>query len=81
MNDAVYVKLTEHGMNIVALENKKIQDQTKIQYDLMAHRKVNVDGFSEWQLWELMSIFGSYLYNGSSIPFEQNRIHVKPNLI
>ena len=32
--------------------------------------KYDDEGYSEFQMWHLMSIFGSYLFNGCDIPFE-----------
>lgn len=32
--------------------------------------KVDKEGFSSYQLWELMQIFGKYMYCGSEVPFE-----------
>jgi hypothetical protein len=59
VNNLVRVKLTDHG--------KKI-----LQNDAINLPKEDKDGWSEWQLWGLMSNFGQYLYNGCELPFEIN---------
>lgn len=35
---------------------------------------------SEFQLWELMSIFGPHVYNGCEVPFEENIIDIDEKL-
>jgi hypothetical protein len=58
INNLVRIKLTDHGRNIVS------------QQEFPHPYKEDEDGWSEWQLWVAMNVFGSYLGNGLEIPFE-----------
>ncbi|MBB3020702.1 hypothetical protein FHR70_003788 [Microvirga lupini] len=57
LNHEVKVKLTHVGKLILERE----------YYDI---KTSDADGWTKWQLWELMSLFGKYLYNGCDVPFE-----------
>lgn len=61
INDAVLVRLTEHG--------RRILDAQKATNGY-ANYAEDGDGWSRWQLWVLASIFGDYLSNGCVLPFE-----------
>jgi hypothetical protein len=56
VNDYAYVKLTPVGQRILSSKSVSF---TK-----------DGEGWSKWQLWELMSIFGGHLRNGCDVPFE-----------
>lgn len=60
VNEVVKVKLTDHGRAIL-LKEKYPKHEDSL-------------GYSEWQLWELMSIFGEHLYNGCELTFENEII-------
>ena len=74
INDYVKVKLTEKGKYIyyhrfddINEENlkggyKTIINPIELEYD--------DEGYTEFQLWHLMEIFGKHLFNGCNIPFE-----------
>ena len=57
INDEVKIRLTDYGRKI--LKSKKY----------LALINEDKNGWSEWQLWLLMDIFGGYLFK-SEIPFE-----------
>jgi hypothetical protein len=65
LNDDVKVKLTDYGRDLLA--KKRLT------------RQPDEAGYTKFQLWELMNIFGEHLYNGCSIPFEFNRILLAPS--
>jgi hypothetical protein len=65
LNDDVKVKLTDHGRDLLAKKRRLTQQPDEA-------------GYTKFQLWELMNIFGEHLYNGCSIPFEFNRILLAP---
>jgi len=65
MNVKVYVKLTDKGHSILRDHYKNLS---------FIPEPNKYDGYSEFQLWELMSIFGNSLYNGCDIPFQNNEI-------
>ena len=64
INDDVKVKLTDSGRDVLAMQQLR--------------RQQDADGYIKFQLWELMNVFGSYVYNGCSIPFTFNRILLAP---
>lgn len=57
MNDPVWVKLTPIGKSV-----QGVADRLKYSPEIL--------GWSEWQLWDLMSVFGDMIYNGGDLPFE-----------
>ncbi len=67
INSDVWIKLTNEGKRILEL------------YDVDSHgnkiemnRKVK-NGYTKFQLWEVMHFFGNNLYNGNiCLPFETN---------
>jgi hypothetical protein len=65
-NDYVRVKLTDHGLGILA--------GTRAYYGL----QLCGDGCTKFQLWELMNIFGGHSCNGSRQCFERNLILLDP---
>lgn len=70
INDKVKVQLTELGRRILddqhwALESRFQAVKQFGRYD----PKDDSEGWSEWQLWELMNKFGGHLGNGRPLPF------------
>jgi hypothetical protein len=59
INGYVKVKLTTHGWDIINKHSPYLGATIKEK-----------DGWSEWQLWHLMSIFGEHIYLGGKNPFE-----------
>ena len=74
LNEVVKVKLTERGKEI----HKKIhEDIRKEAPHLIGEYKgpiVDAEGYTKYQLWELMGDFGSQMFNGSPPCFEGNNI-------
>ena len=62
INDDIKIQLKERGKKILAVDrpNKRINEDK--------------DGWSTWQLWEVIETFGDYIYNGCDMPFETNII-------
>lgn len=58
INHYVRVKLTDHGRGLLA----------QMQY--APPFTEDADGWSEWQLWELMRTFGPHVYMGGNLVFE-----------
>jgi hypothetical protein len=65
INDRVRVKLTDLGRKIHR-ENWEPIVAPRAYHP----RDEDKDGWSEWQMWELMNMFGPHLANGSPVPFE-----------
>jgi len=65
-NHNVRVRLTDHGRMV----HRKSHDDMfggNFPYELP---KEDADGWSEWQLWDLMSQFGEHIHMIGPIPFE-----------
>jgi len=62
INNYVKVKLTNYGLNILKSKHKEFEQL-----------KTDKEGYTEFQLWELMNIFGAYMYLSSvNLPFEHD---------
>lgn len=70
INNLVRVKLTDKGRALHAADHALscLSEGQKIPYK---PRKEDAEGYSEWQLWELMAAFGKHLGNGFDMPFNQ----------
>lgn len=69
LNDKVRVKLTSHGRSVHAADHALLVADTGVAL-AYTHPKEDSEGWSEWQLWSLMSEFGSHMGNGLPICFE-----------
>lgn len=58
INDDVRVRLTDIGRRILDKDGS------------LEFVKTDKDGWSTFQFWVLMEIFGKYIYNGCSVPFK-----------
>ena len=75
VNHDVYVRLTDVGRYL----HKKAHDELNAHilsisskakpYDYRPPAE-DRDGWSKWQMWELMASFGQHMYNGCEPPFE-----------
>ncbi len=70
INEYVKVKLTDEGREI--LNKKKQRFKREYNIDLNFHKKEDEDGWSEWQMWDLMMTFGEHIHLGCKPPFETN---------
>ena len=69
INDKVRVKLTPHGRELVRAQWERTFSFLPQPPPYRAPTE-DFAGWSTWQLWELMSIFGPYIYHGGQLPFE-----------
>jgi hypothetical protein len=75
INDKVRVRLTTFGRechrrnydDLTEMFRARVPKGTPWDYRPPAE---DAEGWSEWQLWELMREFGAYLRNGVEVPFE-----------
>lgn len=75
INDEILIKLTPIGKDLLKKEHDELfkmytaenKKDLGIEFTIP---KEDEDGYSEWQLWKLMSILGKYCYNGCNPPFE-----------
>lgn len=68
INDQVRVKLTPVGLQFL----KANGHDWRLTPD--ASNAPDERGWSTWQLWDLMQIFGPIIYHGCSLPFETSII-------
>jgi hypothetical protein len=70
INHEVKVKLTDYGRKI----HKQQWDDLVNTYPSVTMKytppKEDRNGWSKWQLWQLMYTFGECIYNGAVLPFE-----------
>lgn len=62
MNDKVWVRLTDRGRDIL-----REQDRAMRLPEILPDE---VDGWSRWQLWDLMNRLGKACAMGVAVPFE-----------
>ena len=78
VNDTVRVRLTDYGRRCLAENYHRLS----VSFGAPIHApnpKPDADGWTEWQLWELMQEFGSHMSMGSPVPFETTIELVTPN--
>ena len=71
INSNVWVKLTPHGEEIHKKFWQEALKGSAIEHALPVLKKDD-RGWTEFQMWDLMCIFGCHLYNGAKNPFETN---------
>ena len=69
INDSVRVRLTDHGRAIL-LQAQLDNLERGRPACLSALPTEDADGWSKWQLWDLMQTFGNWMGVGKKIPFE-----------
>jgi len=67
INNNVKIKLTEAGIDILKKERPNLLE--------IYNNRIDKDGYTQVQLWEVMNVFGKHCYNGNNnLPFETNII-------
>lgn len=83
INDTIKVKLNEVGLAIYAdraKETNKKFEENNIKYRCPIFPKRDDKGFVEFQLWDLMNLYGKHLELALTPPFENNKIYFDDNL-
>ena len=75
INNEVRVKLTDEGIRIYEKRyrdiTKRLPNEAKKHMERFRRPESDEEGYSRMQLWELMNLYGEYMYNGNmDIPFE-----------
>lgn len=73
INDDVLVKITPRGRDVVDMKNNEYTKRWGVRA-LYTLPIPDSDGYSKFQLWELMNLFGDYIGTGYEVPFETNII-------
>lgn len=71
LNKTVYVRLNNIGRDIY---KNYIQS---LNSDLPTEPEVDENGYTKFQLWDLIHIFGEYIDLGLPTPFDKNCIYFK----
>lgn len=71
INDQVRVKLTEAGLALLRAQHEQMNIEWR-RNDPFVPPKVDADGWTEYQLWDLMFTFGQEMHMGNfgRMPFE-----------
>jgi len=72
INHNVKVRLTPHGIEVLVLHYERFRKDFPDYYEHNSFKMPPIDsqGYTEYQLWELMRIFGGNMGLGGKIPFE-----------
>lgn len=73
INDSVKIKLNEAGYKHMVKYHKAIAlfENTKDRYNIEYFKaKANKEGYTEFQLWDFMQIFGSHTCMGMDLLFD-----------
>ena len=70
VNEKVRVILTDHGRAMHRADHEKFWLSVRLEVPPYTPPKEDADGWSEWQLCELMEAFGPHTHLGSKICFE-----------
>ena len=76
INDHVKVKLTDVGKDIFYHQFDDL-NRTGFLYIEPYYPIVDEEGYTKFQLWELMSIYGPHLRMGCNVPFEDCAIYIR----
>ena len=84
INEFIKVKLTQKG-KLVYLEHQiEIQkrfNRDRIKIDVPLNVEVDSEGFSSFQLWIFMEIFGSHMYCGAEPIIEECILYLPEGLL
>lgn len=69
INDYVKVKLTDRGREILKTQHEDLRKQCPFLSEEPSY-KTDEDGWSQFQMWDLMVKFGPYIFMGCDLPFE-----------
>lgn len=69
VNHYVKVKITERGMDILRKKHAEWVN-LGVLTSTFTPPKTDADGWSEWQMHDLMHTFGEHMYMGPPAPFE-----------
>lgn len=71
LNENVHVRLNNTGRNIYKNHMQSLNS------NLSTEPEVDENGYTKFQLWDLMHIFGKYISLGLPTPFDKNCIYFK----
>ena len=85
LNEYVLVKLNDVGYQKLLFDYNKYHDISPdiFKYKTIEDLKSEADsnGYTKFQMWELMHIFGENMWNGSIVPFNMNILIDESDLV
>lgn len=84
INEFIKVKLSQKGKLVYSEHQIEIQkrfNRDKIKIDVPLNVEVNSEGFTEFQLWRFMEIFGSHMYCGAEPIIEGPILYLPVDLL
>ena len=84
INECIKVKLTQKGKLIYLeyqIEIQKRFNRDGIKIDVPLSIEVDSEGFSSFQLWKFMEIFGSHMYCGAEPVIEECVLYLPEELL
>ena len=84
INEIVKVKLTQKGKLIYSeyqIEIQKRFNRNGIKINVPLSIEVDSEGFSSFQLWKFMEIFGSHMYCGAEPVIEEPILYLPEELL
>lgn len=66
LNATIKVKLTDHGKYIFYHQYDEFNEMLGFEYIKPHHPECDADGYTEFQLWEFMNLYGQHFVMGAS---------------
>lgn len=76
INNKIQVKLTDFGKSILDEEVYRLKQVSGAPDNYIPY-ETDDNGYTEFQMWQFINIFGDYLYNGAIQVIESNEILVE----
>lgn len=70
VNNYVRIKLTDYGKEILRKRFDEMHEKFPKAFKKFRTPKEDADGWSKWQMWDLMNTFGDYVSLGMEVPFD-----------
>lgn len=70
INDHVKVKLTDFGKDIYFHQYDDLNEKQGKTIIEPHYPKVDEDGYTDFQLWSLMELYGEHIHMAGKLPFE-----------
>ena len=71
INESVKVKLNDFGKALLKNERAALRERfPKLDPDPLVNMRTDAEGYTSFQLWDLMKRFGSHIGLGLPLPFD-----------
>ena len=76
INNMIKVQLTDRGKDIYYHKDDGVNKFYGTEVITPEYPKVDENGFTEFQLWNFMSIYGKYMFTGMEQVIKYNNIYI-----